>query len=59
MLENPATPFMEILFSHDKFLHVKILPRNPQPTPTPTRKSPLKTSVRFIITINISNGQIF
>ena len=24
-----CTPFMEILFPHDKFLHGKILPRNP------------------------------
>ena len=59
-----CTPFKEILFPHDKFLHGWILPSSPPPlprsplplprlTPTPTRKSPLKMSVQFIVTITI------
>ena len=47
---------MEILFSDDKFLHGKILPRNPLPsTPpsTPAKKIPLKMSVHFPITITM------
>jgi len=43
---------MEILFPHNKFLHGKILPLDPLPSPQ-RGKLPLKTSVHFPITITI------
>ena len=44
MLENPALPFMQILFLQDKFLYLKILSLYPPPqTPSHNKKkSPWK-----------------
>ena len=54
--------FMEILFPHEKFLHGKILPRNPLPPTHPPprgKKSPRKRLYNnFIITITMcKHGQ--
>ena len=52
-----CAPSIESLFPHEKFLHGKILPRNPSPLNSPSKpkkkKIPLKTSVDFPVTITI------
>ena len=44
---------MEFLFSHDKFLQGKILPRSPLPSPPSQQKIILKRSVHFQIIITV------
>ena len=48
-----CAPFMEFLFSDDKFLQEKILPRSPILQTPPTPKIPLKRSVHIQITIAV------
>ena len=49
-----CAPFIEFLFSHEKFLQGKILPRSPLPSPPPPPqpKIILERSVHFQIFIN-------